>query len=87
MIHLSLWKDYHLVFILNVSRFHRRICFGDCDVCYLYHRENLESSYKCSNVELICSECVKRKHFVSVKSTTWMVPGHLKGIQICLVLI
>ena len=77
---------FHLVFIFNVSRFHRSVCFGDCNVCYLFHRENLASSYKCSNVELICSACVKRKHFVSVKSTIGRIPGHLKEIYICLAL-
>ena len=51
---------FHLGYISNVSRFHRLIYFGDCDVCYLFHRENLESSYKCSNVELICSACVEK---------------------------
>ena len=25
-------------------------CFADCNLCYLFHRENLASSYKCSNV-------------------------------------
>ena len=47
------------------------------DVCYLFHRENLASPYDFSNVELICSAGVKRKHFVSARSTTWMVSGHM----------
>ena len=59
-------------------------CFADCNLCYLFHRENLASSYKCSNV---MQRMRQDKHFVSVKSTTWMVPCHLKEIYICLALI
>ena len=34
-------------------------------MCFLFQRENLASSFKCSNVELICSACVKIKHNLS----------------------
>ena len=69
---------FHLIFLFNVSRFHPNIRFGDCDVCYLFYGKNLASPYKCSKVELICSAWVKRKRFVPVMGTTWMIPGHLK---------
>ena len=79
ILHLSLWKDYsaiifliHLVFLVNNSRFHSRINFGDCDVCYLFHRENLACPYKSSKVEVICSACIKRKYFVPERNTTWI---------------
>ena len=55
---------------------------GYCDVCYLFYGKNLARPYKCSKVQLICSACVKRKRFVPVMGTTWMLPGHLKQIYI-----
>ena len=54
------YRERNFGFHFNVSRFHRSIFYGDCDVCYLFRRENLASLYKCRNVELICSACVKR---------------------------
>ena len=38
-------------------------------------QEDLAGPYECNNVKLICSKCVKRKHFVPVRTTTWMTSG------------
>ena len=90
ILHLSSdYRERNLIlfgFLFNVSRFHPSICFEDCDVCYLFYRENLASSYKCRKVELIFRACVRRKRFVPVRNSTWMVLGHLKHKDICLVL-
>ena len=51
----------------------RAICFTG---------KNLASPYKCCKVELIFIACVKKKRFVPVMGTTWMVPGDLKQIHI-----
>ena len=59
-----------MVFIFNVPHIQRSVCFDDCNMCCLFGRENLASPYKCSNVELIYSACVTRKHFFPVRSTT-----------------
>ena len=59
---------FFLVSLFNVSRFHLSIGFSDCDVCHLFYRENLASPYKCSKVESICSACIKRKRFVTLRS-------------------
>ena len=40
------FSQFHLVFIVNVSQFHPGLCFGDCDVCYVFHWENIASPYK-----------------------------------------
>ena len=45
-------------------------------------RGNLARPHKRSKVELIYRACVKRKHFIPVMDTTWMVPGHLKHIYL-----
>ena len=39
-----------------------------------------------NRIDLQHVTCIKRKHVVSVKSTTWMLLGHLKEIDVCLVL-
>ena len=36
------------------------------------------SPYKFSKLELIYSACVKRKRFIPVMDTIWMVPGHFQ---------
>ena len=53
----------------TATHFHRSVCFCDCDVCYLFHRDNYASPYKCSNVEFMYSACVKKKLFVPVRKT------------------
>ena len=88
VLHLSSWKGYRETILISFGfPFSRRslsykCTFADCDVCYLFYGKNLASPYKCRKVELICSACVKRKRFVPVMGTTWMLPGHLKQIYI-----
>ena len=87
ILRLSLWKDYRERNLISFSFLHMiEVYVFAIATCYLIHSENLGSSYKYSNVWLICSSCVKRKQFVSVKSTTRTVPGYLKEIYICLML-
>ena len=89
VLHLSSWKDYRKVILISSSFPFQRLSlsskctFGYCDVCYLFY----PSPYKCSKVELIYSTCVKRKRFIPVMGTTWMVSGHLKQIYICLAIL
>ena len=54
------------------------LAIATCAICFT---GKISSPYKCSK-ELICSACVKRKRFVPVMGTTWMLPGDLKQIYI-----
>ena len=50
-------------FLTSLAFIEASICFSDCDMCYLFHMKKFREFIKCSNVELICSACVKKKHF------------------------
>ena len=73
-------------FLMSLAFIQIYIRLGDCDVCNLFYGKNLASTYKCSKVELIFSACIKRKRFVPVMGTTWMLQGDLKHIYIRLAL-
>ena len=85
ILRLSSWKDYRerklisfwLSFLTSLTFF--EVYVLAIVTCCLFHRENLASPYSYSDLELNCSACVKKKHFTSVRSTTWMVPGHLRN--------
>ena len=51
ILRLSSCKDYRersLIFHFSRLSLSSKSIFGDFDVCYLFYRENLTSSYKCN---------------------------------------
>ena len=68
ILRLSLWKDYRERNLISFSFLHvievYVMAIATCVICFSGKISRVHTS-----VELICSVCVKRKHFVSVKSS------------------
>ena len=83
IVRLSLWKDYRERNLINFIWFSFLtflafievyvLAIATCAICFTGKISRVHTS-----VVIDLQRMSQEKHFVSVKSTTWMVPGHVK---------